>query len=73
MTTETVRDWIEKGLLPAHRIGKRGRYKVPREYFEYVKRKREEGFDITEDIMKDVLGDDYSSDWEIDMDEGARG
>ncbi|WP_167578078.1 helix-turn-helix domain-containing protein [Ammoniphilus sp. YIM 78166] len=69
VTTETVRDWIQNRILPAHRVGKRGRYKIPREAFEFMKQKRDDALEDMDEIMKEALGDDYSEDWEFNFDD----
>lgn len=67
VTTETVRDWIEKDIIPAHRVGERGRYKIPRAAFEYMRKRRDESIEEVEDIMKRALGDNYDENWEFDL------
>lgn len=54
VTQETVRDWIEKHILPAERMGNRGRYKILREDFEFLKSKRERAADLSDETMKEV-------------------
>ncbi|MGM0877467.1 MAG: helix-turn-helix domain-containing protein [Bacillota bacterium] len=69
VTQETVRDWIKKNIISGHQLGTRGRYLIPREEFEYLKTRRDKSKDETEKVMKDFLGEDYSEDWEIEIEE----
>ncbi len=69
VTSETVRNWIQKNIISGHQVGPRGRYLIPKEEFEYVKQRREHQKDETEKLMKDFLGEDYTEDWEIEIEE----
>ncbi|MCP8970461.1 helix-turn-helix domain-containing protein [Ectobacillus ponti] len=69
VTSETVRNWIQKNVISGHQVGPRGRYLIPREEFEYMKQRREHQKDETEQLMKDFLGKDYTENWEIEIDE----
>lgn len=68
VTSETVRNWIKDKIISGKQVGgARGKYLIPREEFEFLKSKREDGRKATEAVMKDFLGDDYSEDWEIEL------
>jgi excisionase family DNA binding protein len=69
VTTETVRDWIRKKIIPAKRVGANGRYKILREDFELLKSKRDKSTYSSNEMIKEVLGDDFAEDWELVLDE----
>lgn len=69
VTSETVRNWIQKNIISGHQVGPRGRYLISKEEFEYMKQRREHQKDETEKMMKDFLGEDYTEDWEIEIEE----
>lgn len=69
VTSETVRNWIQKNIISGHQVGPRGRYLIPKEEFEYMKQRREHQKDETEKLMKDFLGEDYTEDWDIEIEE----
>lgn len=72
VTQQTIREWIEKNIISGHRVGNRGRYRIPREEFELLKKQRDIGIKETEDVMKEVLGEDYSEDWQFDLDQSEK-
>lgn len=64
----TVIEWINQRLLSGKRSSQNEDiYLVPREEFEYLKTRREQ--DNTEEVMQKLLGDDYSEDWDVEIDE----
>lgn len=64
----TVIEWINQRLLSGKRSSQNEDvYLVPREEFEYLKTRRDQ--DNTEEIMRELLGDDYSEDWDVEIDE----
>ncbi len=72
VTTETVRDWIEKGQLSGRQIRNRGRYKIPKKEFEYLAQKDRAGIETTEEVMEKVLGHN-DTDWEFDFSDDGEG
>lgn len=69
VTSETVRNWIQKNIISGHQVGPRGRYLIPKEEFEYMKQRREHQKNETEKLIKDFLGEDYTEDWDIEIEE----
>ncbi|MDQ0157386.1 helix-turn-helix domain-containing protein [Robertmurraya andreesenii] len=70
VTPETVRNWIKQNIISGHQIGgPRGRFMIPKEEFEFLKAKKEYKNEETEVIMKELLGDDYTEDWESEVEE----
>lgn len=62
---ETVKKWIRENRISGKQLNS-GKYVVSKEEFEYLKTKRNQ--DDTEKDIRELLGDAYSDDWEVDMD-----
>lgn len=68
VTLETVVNWIKQGHLSGKQLeGQQGKYLVPKEEFEYLKSKTEN--DTTEEAIRELLGSDYSDDWDLEIEE----
>lgn len=67
VTTETVRNWIKYGKISGKQLSYNGKWFIPAEEFEYLKQQREN--DDSEDDMKDLLGEDFGEDWDVELDE----
>lgn len=68
VTTETVRNWIKEGKISGKQLaGNRGKYFIPVEEFEYLKKQREK--DDTEEAIKEILGEEYTEDWDVELNE----
>ena len=65
---ETVVSWIKQGHLSGKQLeGQQGKYFLPKEEFEYLKSKAEN--DTTEEAIRELLGSDYSDDWDLEIEE----
>ncbi len=62
---ETVENWIKERRLSGCHV--EGKYMVPKEEFEYLKLRRD--VDKTEEIMIELLGEEYTSEWKIEIEE----
>ena len=67
VSTETVRNWIKDGKISGKQFSNRGKWFIPTEEFEYLKKQREN--DDTEDEITELLGEDFGDDWEVELDE----
>ncbi|MGP7817372.1 helix-turn-helix domain-containing protein [Niallia sp. 01092] len=68
VTTETVRNWIKDGKISGKQLsGHRGKWFIPAEEFEYFKSQEEA--DDTEGNIKELLGENYTEDWDVELDE----
>lgn len=63
---ETVKNWIRENQISGKQL-KSGEYLVSKEEFEYLKKKRDQ--DDTQKDIHELLGDDYSDDWEVEFEE----
>ncbi|MFZ3590105.1 helix-turn-helix domain-containing protein [Bacillus sp. DJP31] len=68
VTSETVRNWIRDKIISGHQMGPRGKFMIPQKEFEFLKEKMNQK-EETKAIMKDFLNEDYTEDWEIEIDE----
>ncbi|GIN59921.1 hypothetical protein J8TS2_42400 [Lederbergia ruris] len=62
---ETVKKWIMENRISGKQLVS-GKYLVSKQEFEYLKTKRDQ--DNTEKDIRQLLGDDYSDDWEVELD-----
>ncbi|GAA0501759.1 hypothetical protein GCM10008986_31580 [Salinibacillus aidingensis] len=67
VSTETVRNWIKEGKISGKQLSNRGKWFIPSEGFEYLKKQREH--DDTEDEIAELPGEDFGDDWEVELDE----
>ena len=68
VTTETIRNWIKDGKISGKQLsGHRGKWFIPADEFEYLKAQEEA--DDTGNDMKELLGENYTEDWDVELDE----
>lgn len=67
VSTETVRNWIKDGKISGKQLSNRGKWLIPAEEFEYLKKQKEN--DDSEDEIAQLLGEDFGDDWEVEIDE----
>lgn len=65
VSTETVRNWIKDGKISGKQLSNRGKWFIPAEEFEYLKKQREN--DDTEGEKAQLLGEDFGDDWEVEL------
>lgn len=65
VSTETVRNWIKDGKISGKQLSNRGKWFIPVEEFEYLKKQKEN--DDTEDEISQLLGEDFGDDWEVEL------
>lgn len=65
---ETVKSWVKQGKLSSKQSDVNpDHYLIPKEEFEYLKMKRDQ--DDTEKAIQELLGEDYTEDWEVELEE----
>jgi hypothetical protein len=68
VSSDKVIEWIKEGKISGKQsIKNPDHYLVPKEEFEYLKKRREE--DDTEEAIRELLGKDYEKDWDVEMEE----
>lgn len=68
VTLETVKEWIKSRKISGKQSEENSdQYWVVKEEFIYLKNRRDQ--DETEKIIQELLGDDYSEDLEVELDE----
>ena len=67
VTTETVRNWIKGGEISGRQFSNRGKYFIPKEEFDYLKKLREK--DDMDDVMSEFLGEEFGDDWDVELEE----
>lgn len=65
VTQETVREWISKGLLIGIQNVKRGKILIPKNEFEFIKQKKQQGDTVHNQLMDRWFGE-KKEEWEID-------
>lgn len=68
VSPDEVIEWIKEGNISGkHSATNPDHYLIPREEFEYLKNRREQ--DDTDEAIRELLGDDYDEDWDVDVEE----